>query len=295
MSGLDEKGLEAVEDFIGKKWFTNRMADAVGAIRAYLSALPAGEAGTVGVDMPAIFHALEETLGFASLSPGARENVEFVLAKLTALTSPNKDALVGPVAWRWRPQGGTVWVLWEAKPLPGDNLVEDAVVEVEPLYAASTALTSPKEGKDALVERLRAIADVRCSHDMGFDRETGPIGCDLQLSGGECLCAGIIPSVREAADALTALRGELEEAKANYLIAHGRAGERDRECFRLEARLAEIEAETRAGQRLADTAENFARRFTSNDIPEDDDRQRQAVLDQVMLFRAAIRKEPRND
>lgn len=35
--------------------------------------------------LPAIFHALEETLGFASLSPGARENVEFVIAELAAL------------------------------------------------------------------------------------------------------------------------------------------------------------------------------------------------------------------
>lgn len=33
------------------------------------------------------------------------------------------------------------------------------------------------------------------------------------------------------------MRREIDEAKANHVIAHGRAAERDQECFRLEATL----------------------------------------------------------
>lgn len=28
-----------------------------------------------------------------------------------------------------------------------------------------------------------------CEHDLGFDRETGPYGCRLELHGGVCVCA----------------------------------------------------------------------------------------------------------
>lgn len=38
---------------------------------------------------------------------------------------------------------------------------------------------------------------------------------------------------------------------------------------------------------LARTAENFACRFTTNELSEADERQRQAVLDQIRLFKAA--------
>lgn len=48
----------------------------------------------------------------------------------------------------------------------------------------------------------------------------------------------------------------------------------------------------KAGTRLASSAEAFARRFSMNDLPEDDDRQRQAVLDQVRLFREALATQP---
>ena len=37
---------------------------------------------------------------------------------------------------------------------------------------------------------------------------------------------------------IKALREEVERLKSDYLVTHGRAGERDRECFRLEAALA---------------------------------------------------------
>lgn len=56
---------------------------------------------------------------------------------------------------------------------------------------------------------------------------------------------------REAAAALRALQAERddevrrvrEEARANYVMAHTRAAERDQECFRLEAALANLAAE----------------------------------------------------
>lgn len=51
--------------------------------------------------------------------------------------------------------------------------------------------------------------------------------------------------------------------------------------------LATANARVKKAERLAATAENFARRFSMNDLAEDDDRQRQAVIDQVELFRAA--------
>jgi len=52
---------------------------------------------------------------------------------------------------------------------------------------------------------------------------------------------------------------------------------------------AEVERLRVAGARLALAAENFARRFGMNDLAEDDDRQRQAVVDQVRLFRSALK------
>ncbi len=52
-----------------------------------------------------------------------------------------------------------------------------------------------------------------------------------------------------------------------------------------EAREALIER----AERLACAAENFAKRFSTNDLSEDDDRQRHAVLDQVRMFRTALR------
>jgi len=57
----------------------------------------------------------------------------------------------------------------------------------------------------ALVERLRELScHGGCPHDMGFDREMGPLGCALELKGG-CLCAAYVPAVREATSALEAL------------------------------------------------------------------------------------------
>lgn len=50
-----------------------------------------------------------------------------------------------PVAWRWRPTGTEIWVLWSSEPVRGANLVEDADVEIEPLYAAPPNVSTPSE------------------------------------------------------------------------------------------------------------------------------------------------------
>lgn len=39
----------------------------------------------------------------------------------------------------------------------------------------------------------------RCTHDGGFDREIGPIGCDL---ADKCVCIGVYPIVASACDLL---------------------------------------------------------------------------------------------
>lgn len=68
---------------------------------------------------------------------------------------------------------------------------------------------------EGLVERLTHLANISCPHDMGWDRELGPIGCDLEAEGkGGCFCAGFVPPMREAASALTRMAGEIERLKA---------------------------------------------------------------------------------
>lgn len=50
-----------------------------------------------------------------------------------------------------------------------------------------------------------------CQHDMGFDRELGPVGCDLDAEGrGGCVCAGIHAALKtlEAAASNVTQRGK---------------------------------------------------------------------------------------
>lgn len=65
---------------------------------------------------------------------------------------------------------------------------------------------------------------------------------------------------------------------------------------KMRARIAALEAENAAlrrdGERLANASDNFCSRFTMNDLAEDDDRQRQAALDQSRLFRAILGEQP---
>ena len=55
-----------------------------------------------------------------------------ILAKPGGVTSPEYV----PAAWRWRATGTDAWVLWDREPKRGGDLVEDADVEIQPLYAA---------------------------------------------------------------------------------------------------------------------------------------------------------------
>lgn len=58
------------------------------------------------------------------------------------------------------------------------------------LYASPPSLPAPDERLERLVKALEEIAEDtrRCDHDMGFDREIGPLGCSL---GDKCVCMHI--------------------------------------------------------------------------------------------------------
>lgn len=50
-------------------------------------------------------------------------------------------------------------------------------------------------------KRLAAKAvHSRCAHDLGFDRELGPLGCNL---GDQCFCAGAVLAIRDIEDDLS--------------------------------------------------------------------------------------------
>lgn len=82
-----------------------------------------------------------------------------------------------------------------------------------------------------LIKRLKIIAAHRCSNDLGFDTEIGPLGCALEAHpGGSCFCAQVIPTVREAASSIASLSERLAEVRAQsdrfcdkYLAALKRA------------------------------------------------------------------------
>lgn len=79
---------------------------------------------------------------------------------------------------------------------------DEARSEVERLFEeraeyrdrVSTLTRERDEVRAKVMDRAIAAANL-CSYDMGTDPETGPIGCKLVLSGGECVCAGIIASI----------------------------------------------------------------------------------------------------
>ena len=64
-----------------------------------------------------------------------------------------------------------------------------------------------REAVEALTARLDELCAIRCQNDMGFDRETGPLGCRLDGDGTGCLCAAHVPAMRDAASMLRSLTG----------------------------------------------------------------------------------------
>lgn len=103
------------------------------------------------IDLQRIIEALCDRRGLPEPLSTARHHYNMAKEFLTrtAITA-GEEAGGKAVAWRWRPIGGTVWVTWNTKPVPGVNLAEDAVVEIEPLYIHPTP--SPIVD-DAMVER----------------------------------------------------------------------------------------------------------------------------------------------
>ncbi|WP_048647519.1 hypothetical protein [Nitratireductor soli] len=67
-----------------------------------------------------------------------------------ALAALSIEGEAEAVAWRWRPLDGAVWVVWNTKPEYGVNLIDDAEVEIEPLY---TRPSPPIAISDEQVER----------------------------------------------------------------------------------------------------------------------------------------------
>lgn len=80
--------------------------------------------------------------------------------------------------------------------------IAEQVGELEDPFAAWETIDLIKSQNDQLRTALEKIADLtaRCEHDGGFDREIGPIGCNL---GDKCLCIGLHPIARTA---LTTIR-----------------------------------------------------------------------------------------
>lgn len=69
--------------------------------------------------------------------------------------------------------------------------------EPEDPFAAWESIELIKSQNDQMDRALNKIAGFtsRCEHDGGFDREIGPIGCNL---GEKCVCIGIHPIARAA-------------------------------------------------------------------------------------------------
>lgn len=115
---------------------------------------------------------------------------EILEAALPFLSSPGKDGGQEVVAWI---DDGTLRAGSEAT---AHRVVTDEQKRNMPASISasfSTPLyTRPQPASTALVERLtkalEEISDTRCVHDMGFDREVGPLGCSL---GDKCVCVGL--------------------------------------------------------------------------------------------------------
>lgn len=83
----------------------------------------------------------------------------------------------------------------------GNTILYPKKMNREPLDGICRAHNVALAAKDAELAKQRValgrIADLtaRCQHDGGFDREIGPIGCNL---GDGCLCIGLHPIARDA-------------------------------------------------------------------------------------------------
>ena len=74
---------------------------------------------------------------------------------------------------------------------------DDLSVIFPAVHEALAELSKLREENEQMRAALSKIAEhtSRCQHDGGFDREIGPIGCNL---GDGCLCIGLHPIARAA-------------------------------------------------------------------------------------------------
>jgi hypothetical protein len=84
---------------------------------------------------------------------------------------------------------------------------EDIVNQVVDDWNRRAPSPDMREAVEALTARLDELCAIRCQNDMGFDRETGPLGCRLDGDGTGCLCAAHVPAMRDAASMFRALTG----------------------------------------------------------------------------------------
>lgn len=75
--------------------------------------------------------------------------------------------------------------------------IAEQVDELADPFAAWETIDLVKNQNGRLREALEKISGFtgRCDHDGGFDREIGPIGCNL---GDKCVCIGLHPIARDA-------------------------------------------------------------------------------------------------
>ncbi|MGF6157821.1 hypothetical protein M2267_003080 [Ensifer sp. KUDG1] len=169
----------------------------------------------------------EDTIGFTNGARWIDVATVEEIRKAAYPSSPGKDggqeveAVVKPLAWKpestdeagysstiaktpfgfmydvWRIKEGALWNGVGLPKVDGEppkfDSREAAISAANEDYAARVLdLVDTQPASTALVERLtkalQQIADARCDHDMGFDREIGPLGCSL---GDKCVCVGL--------------------------------------------------------------------------------------------------------
>lgn len=161
-------------------------------------------------------------------------------------------------------------------------------------------MTTDSDDIKGLEERLRKAAHAATPSDIRNPRDWFFMRGRDQLFWDAANPKDLIDILDAKDDALRTAIAQLEEARAR--LADLVKPEESREWLptktidRLqareeaaEARLEEAKAVLDRGARLALAAENFCLRFTINDLPEMDDQQRNAVLDQIKLFREGSR------
>lgn len=134
-----------------------------------------------------------------------------------------------------------------------------------------------KARAEAAEARLEELTRERDEAKAGSERmEAERDAAQFAARNGRSLAEDSIHAIRELLNAHNVpLSAFIDDHVGNAIVQRNAA----------DARLEEAKAALDRGARLALAAENFCLRFTLNDLPEMDDQQRNAVLDQIKLFR----------